>query len=412
MASAILKNMIITESKNTHMEHIEDLIFNDGVEGTRNAILFLRDLRDMLSGHSAASKDITVKWDGAPAIFAGIDPSDNKFFIAKKGIFNKTPLLYKSVLEIKRDPKLPKELKTSFEIAFKEFSKLNIKGGVYQGDLMFTRSSVKTEEIDGESHYTFQPNTIVYAVPANSAAGRQVARARIGVVWHTTYTGKSLQTMSASFGKSIVNKLNNPATVWMQDATYKDVSGTATFTAAETKALTSILSAAGTTFTQISGDALRYIQNDEELKAKIKQYNNTHVRAGNPFPNPKQHLKGLFNYIEDWFQKEIDKKKTPAGKKTWEDKRKAVINKVFLNATDLVNMFVLMNQIISAKQMIINKLNKASAIGTFLRTKGGLRTTNQEGFVAIDNVSGAVKLVDRLEFSRANFSPDILKGWQ
>lgn len=394
------------------MEHIEDLIFNDGVDGARNAILFLRDLRDMLSGHVKTAKNITVKWDGAPAIFAGIDPADDKFFIAKKGIFNKTPLLYKSILEIRKDSKLPKELKASFETAFKEFSKLNIKGGVYQGDLMFTKSSVKTEKIDGEAHYTFQPNTIVYAVPVDSAAGRQIARARIGVVWHTTYTGKSLQTMSASFGRPIVNKFNNPATVWMQDATYKDVSGSATFTASETEKMASLLSTAGSMLQKISGDALRYIQNDEELKGKIKQYNNTHVRAGNPFPNPKQHLKGLFDYIEDWFQKEIDKKKTPAGKKTWEDKRKAVTNKVFVNANDLVNMFALMNHIISAKQMIINKLNKANAIGTFLRTRNGLKTTNQEGFVAIDKVAGAVKLVDRLEFSRANFSPEILKGWQ
>jgi hypothetical protein len=404
--------VLLTESKNTHMEHIEDLIFNDGVDGARNAINFLRDLRDMLSGHSRAPKNITVKWDGAPAIFAGIDPADGKFFIAKKGIFNKTPLLYKSVLEIKRDKKLPKELKYLFEIAFKQFSKLNIKDGVYQGDLMFTKNSIKKEKIEGEDYYTFHPNTIVYAIPVNSHGGRVVARAQIGIVWHTTYTGKSLESMSASFGKPIINKFNHPASVWMQDATYKDVSGTATFTSDENATVTSILSAAGTEFRKIKGNALRFIQNDEELKTKIKTYNNTHVRAGVPFPSPKDHVKGLYDYVDTWYQKEIDKKKTPASKQVWEEKRKNITQNVFIYSEDLTNMFTLMNHIINAKQIIINKLNKASSINTFLRTRTGFKTTSQEGFVAIDKVAGAIKLVDRLEFSRANFSPDILKGWQ
>ena len=71
-----------------------------------------------------------------------------------------------------------------------------------------------------------------------------------------------------------------------------------------------------------------------------------------------------------------------------------------------------MNVITQAKQMVIDKLNKASSIGTFLRTNKGLEATNQEGFVAIDKLGSAVKIVDRMEFSRANFSPDVLKGWQ
>lgn len=402
----------LTEAKNTHMEHVEDLIFNDGVSGARNAINFLRDLRNMLAGHTRSHHNVTVKWDGAPAIFAGIDPTDGKFFIAKKGIFNKTPLLYKSVLEIKRDKKLPKELKYSFELAFKQFSKLNIKSGVYQGDLMFTKNSIKKEKIEGEDYYTFHPNTIVYAIPVNSHGGRVVARAQIGVVWHTTYTGKSLESMSASFGKPIINKFNHPASVWMQDATYKDVSGTATFTSEETAEITSIISAAGSQLQKIKGEALKFIQNHEELKTKIKTYNNTHVRAGIAFPSPKNHIKGLYAYIDDWYQKEIDKKKTQASKQAWEQRRTDMIQHVFVHSEDLINMFVLMNHIIDAKQIIINKLNKASSINTFLRTRTGFKITSQEGFVAIDKVAGAIKLVDRLEFSKANFSPDILKGWQ
>ena len=58
-------------------------------------------------------------------------------------------------------------------------------------------------------------------------------------------------------------------------------------------------------------------------------------------------------------------------------------------------------------------MNKAASIKTFLKTKDGFEVTGVEGFVAIDHLTGgAVKIVDRMEFSRANFSADILKGWQ
>ena len=89
--------------KNTHMTHLEDLILDGGVKGARQAILALRSLRDMLQGNSKAPVDVTVKWDGAPAIFAGTDPRDGKLFIAKKGVFNKDPKVYKSYDDIEED---------------------------------------------------------------------------------------------------------------------------------------------------------------------------------------------------------------------------------------------------------------------------------------------------------------------
>src|SRR6056300_1508882 len=96
-------NQFLIEAKNTHMEHIEDLILNDGVDDARHAINFLRDLRDMLVGHSKTSISRTVKWDGAPAVFVGIDPSDGQFFVAKKGVFNKDPKVYKTPADVKAD---------------------------------------------------------------------------------------------------------------------------------------------------------------------------------------------------------------------------------------------------------------------------------------------------------------------
>ena len=399
----------ITEAKNTHMEHLEDLIFNEGVDGTRKAINFLRDLRDMLAGHGKGKVNATVKWDGAPAIFAGYDPKDGKFFVAKKGLFNKNPDMYKTNADLR---KLSPELGKKFAIALKQFSKMNFpKGKVFQGDVMFSGNDVKTTTIDGIKYYTFHPNTIVYAVPVDSQAGRLIKTAKIGVVWHTTYTGRTIKDMSASFGKGITKMLRANRGVWMVDATYNDVTGNATFTSEETATLTSHLSTAGTLFRQISAQALNTIRDNEELKIKIKTYNNTFVREGVPFPNPKAHAKGLYNYITEWYQKEINKKKTQKAKDAWEAKRDAVMKDVFAHAIELVKMFELMNELIQAKQMVVEKMQKASKLSTFLRTTKGFKVTGEEGYVAIDKIGNAVKIVDRLEFSRANFSPSVIKGW-
>lgn len=401
----------IKEEKNMHMEHVEDLIFNEGVNGTRKAINFLRDLRDMLAGHSKNKVTATVKWDGAPAIFAGIDPRDGKFFVAKKGVFNKEPKVYKTNAEVDADTS--GDLAAKLKVALKELSKLGIKSGVYQGDLMFTDDK-KVETIDGEKYITFHPNTIVYAVPYDSELGKKIRSAKIGVVWHTTYTGQSFETMTASFGKSIVNKFNDVPSIWMDDANYKDYSGTATFTADETKKVTEVLSRAGTLFNSISAQTLNGISNDEDLLLAVKTFNNSKIRKSEQIVDTRAHVRELFHYIHDRYQKEIDKKKTAAGKSKQEETRKKVLNFfAHHDQNQIVAIFDLANLIVEAKNMIIAKMNQAGHISTFLHTANGFKTTGVEGFVAIDHLSGgAVKIVDRMEFSKANFSADIIKGWQ
>jgi len=401
----------LKEEKNTHMEHVEDLVFNEGVNGTRNAINFLRSLRDMLAGNTKSPITSTVKWDGAPAIFAGIDPSDGKFFIAKKGIFNKSPKIYKTPAEIDADTS--GDLAAKFKIALKEFSKFGIKSGVYQGDLMFTDDKA-TLEINGEKYITFHPNTIVYAVPYDSMLGKKIRAAKIGVVWHTTYEGKSFENMQASFGKPIVNKFNTSSSVWMDDANYKDYSGTATFTAEETKKVTDVLSRAGALFNSISAQTLNGISNDEDLLLAVKTFNNTKIRKMEQISDTRAHVRELFHYIHEKYQKEIEKRKTPTGKKTQEDSRTKILSFfAHHDQNQIVAIFDLVNLLVEAKKMIIEKMNKAGHISTFLKTKTGFKTTGVEGFVAIDHLKGgAVKIVDRMEFSYANFSPEILKGWQ
>jgi len=398
--------------KNLHLEHLEDEILNFGVDGGRAAINFLRSLRDMLAGSSRSSVNMTVKWDGAPAIFAGIDPEDDKFFVAKKSVFNVNPKLYKTEGEI--DDDLSGVLNSKFKIALREFSKLGITG-VLQGDLMFT-DDIKTSTINGEKYYTFQPNTIVYAAPVNSNIGRIFNRAKIGIVWHTTYKGNSLPDMKASFGADI-SKLTKTSSVWMDDATYKDVSGKATFTQRETESVTAILSETGKTFNKINGPKLRaFLRLQDSMTgtlagASLKTYNNSKVRTGEKITNPAAHAKGYEKWVFASIKKQIDKAKSDKGKKKYTDMQKEYVREIRRHTVNLVQVITFQNLLVDAKSQIVNKLNSVKGLtDTFILTSNGYKVTNPEGYVAIDRVSGdAVKLVDRMEFSFNNFTA--VKAW-
>mgnify|MGYP001238667536 FL=1 len=398
--------------KNLHLEHLEDEIINFGVDGGRAAINFLRSLRDMLAGASRSSVNMTVKWDGAPAIFAGIDPEDGEFFVAKKSVFNVNPKLYKTDAEIDAD--LSGALVSKFKIALEEFSKLGIKG-VLQGDLMFT-DDVETTTIDKEKYYTFQPNTIVYAIPVDSDLGAVIKKANIGIVWHTTYTGDALQDMKASFGADI-KSLSKSSSVWMDDATYKDVSGKATFNAKETDKITAILSQTGKTFQKINSGALtKFLKLQDSLTgvlagASLKTYNNSKVRAGQKISNPNKHAVGYVRWVDMSVQKQIDKVKTPAAKKKYTKIQKEYMREFSKLTNTLITVITFQNLLLDAKTQIINKLNSVKGLtDTFIKTSNGFKVTNPEGYVAIDRVSGnAVKLVDRMEFSFNNFTA--IKSW-
>ena len=398
--------------KNLHLEHLEDEIINYGVDGGRAALNFLRSLRNMLAGANRSSVNMTVKWDGAPAIFAGIDPEDDKFFVAKKSVFNVSPKLYKTNAEIDAD--LSGALNSKFKIALAEFSKLGIKG-VLQGDLMFT-DDLESDTIDGVKYHTFQPNTIVYAVPVDSDIGKTIKKAKIGVVWHTTYTGDALQDMKASFGVNI-SGLRTPSSVWMDDATYKDTAGRSTFTKEETAEVTKSLSATGKTFQRISAPKLRsFIALQESMTgtlagASLKTYNNSKVRAGEIIKNPAQHAKGYEKWVQISIQKQIDKVKSPAGKKKYQNQQKEYVREVRKHTGNLIQIITFQNQLVDAKMQIVKKLNSVKGLtDTFIKTSNGFKVTNPEGYVAIDRVSGgAVKLVDRMEFSFNNFTA--IKAW-
>jgi hypothetical protein len=396
----------ITEQKNTHMTHIEDLVIYGGVNGTRQAINALRELRDMLKGSHDGS--VSVKWDGAPAVFAGIDPSDGKFFVAKKGIFNKNPKVYKSAADIDADTS--GDLASKLKDALKYLPELGITG-VVQGDFLFGPGDLSTTKIKGESYLTFHPNTIVYAVPANSPEAKIIRSAKIGIVWHTTYTGNTFESMRASYGVD-VSRFKQSRNVWSQDAMLRDLTK-ATMSKNETEEVNEYLSEAGKLFNQIAGSTLRELESNGQLAQLIETYNNTFVRRGVIIGDTGRHVSGLINWIRARYKKEIDAKKTEKGKSAGQKKLDEILT--FFSPTNKENLkriFDLQKLIVFAKLKLINSLNKLQNIQTFVKTRNGFKVTGAEGFVAIDTLGGdAVKIVDRMEFSYNNFSPNILKGW-
>ena len=396
----------ITEQKNTHMTHIEDKVLYGGVAGTREAILALRSLRDALGGvHDGR---VSVKWDGAPAVFAGVDPRDGRFFVAKKGIFNKSPVVYKSNADIDADTS--GDLNAKLKMALQYLPELGIKG-VVQGDFLFANDDVKTERIKGKNYVTFHPNTIVYAIPADTEMAKTVKAAKIGIVWHTTYIGKTFETMKASYGVD-VSKFRNSTNVWSQDAMLRDMTQFS-MSASDTEEVNDLLSQAGRIFNQISGSTLRELERNQTLAQHIETFNNSYVRRGEVVTDTTAHVNKLIRWIRDKYAKEIQSRKTEAGKRTQRGKLNDLL--IFFSASNKLNlkrMFDLQKMIVLAKLKLINILNKLNGSKTFLKTRRGYRVTGQEGYVAIDKLGGdAVKIVDRMEFSFANFSPTILKGW-
>jgi hypothetical protein len=394
------------EGKNVHLEHLEDNVLNHGVSGAREAIDFLRSLRNMLAGHTGTNMNVTTKWDGAPAIFAGINPENDKFFVGTKSVFAKNAKLNYTDEDI--DANHPGEgLNQKLKLALAFLPKLGIKG-VLQGDMMFSKGDIKHETIDGEDYIIFQPNTIVYAVPTKSKLAQAMLAAQIGVVFHTSYSGKTLETMKASFNIDI-GHLKTTKDVWFRDASFTDASGSATFTEEETAAITSILSQAGRVFQTIPALTLNRIAASDVFLTQIKTFNNTKVREGKKIADTRIHTQELINWIEAKMNKEVLAAKKEETKQKRLKEKNEVVRFYRSNAVYLKQIFDLMNLIVDAKLMIIRKLETIRSIGTFVRTDDGFRITAPEGFVAVDHLGKALKLVDRLEFSHKNFTAQ--KAW-
>ena len=397
-----------TKEKNTHLEHLEDDIINRGSQGGVNAINFLNAVRNMLAGNIGGKLNMTVKWDGAPAVFCGQNPENGKFFVGTKSVFNVTPKINYTTSDIARNHggNLAKKL----AICLRELPKLGMNG-IYQGDLLFTRGDLKAAAIGGEKMITFTPNTITYAVPADSDIAKRITRAKLGIVFHTVYTGKKMTELTAGFGSI---KGQGPASIFLASASYRDTSGSSTFNKGELRQFDSLIRMAQGSLSKAKPmlDEMSKSSMSDQLSVgyRLKTFFNHYIR------NSKQGMdkvrvmqKSFRDYYENILQAEIDSKKTDKGKEKYIKAQKEGLR--FIDRNQQALYFAIASHISlgNAKNFLINKLSQVQSIGNFLRTPNGYKVTAPEGYVAVDRVAGAIKLVDRLEFRRANFTAE--KDW-
>ena len=392
-----------TQDKNTHLEHLEDDIINRGAKGGENAINFLKSVRNMLAG-SAGGVNMTVKWDGAPAIVCGVNPENGKFFVGTKSVFNKTPKINYTTSDIRRNH--GGEVAKKLQVCLANLSRLNIRG-ILQGDLLFT-DDLKLINIDGEKMVSFTPNTITYAVPVDSDIGKRIAKARMGIVFHTQYSGKSMDSLSASFGT--VRGAGN-RNVFLASAGYKETA--VMFNKRELSRFDAQIRMAEGSLSKAAPilDLMSKTSSDQlSVGFRLKTYFNYFIKNSNSSMGKVATMQEQFrDYFNNILQAEIDAKKTPRGKERFIRAQKDGLR--FIDRNKRALYFAIASHITlgNCKNTLLQKMNQIQSIGNFIRTSKGYRVTAPEGYVAVDKVAGAVKLVDRLEFSRQNFT--MPKGW-
>ena len=398
---------LLTESaKNTHLEHLEDLIFNSGYAGAQAALDYVESLRQMLAEGTGTTTKLTVKWDGSPAVICGIDPEDGKFFVGTKSVFSKgEPKRCKSKRDIEKWYSDKPELAAKLLSALTHLPKIGI-GAVVQGDLMFTEGDVSRVEINGQDCYVFTPNTITYAVPVDSDLGQRIARAKIGIIFHTLYQGESIDNMQASFGVNVTS-LTPHSDVWFDDATYKDYTGIASLTPDENTKIQRQLAATLTTMEKIGQQRFDIILTNKEFARNIKPFINKMVRQGSQVGEPTEFLKQFVSHYNAEMMKDIETLSGGVEGRAAQNRLAKIKEKeqwMADNANTLLGILATYKRVIELKHMVLGKIQQVEGIGTFQKTNDGYKVTAPEGFVAIGHDGGAVKLVDRLEFSRTNFT--------
>ena len=405
------------EDKNTHLDHAEELVFMQGTEGIKRVVGTFTKLLNTLDGDGGGDA-ITTKWDGSPAVFAGTDPEDGKFFVGTKGVFAQKAKLNKSPEDIetnhpdttKNDEPVSKAgLRSKLNTSLEHLKNLGIEG-VLQGDLLFTKGDLKQVTVEGKPHLAFKPNTISYVVPANSETAKEMQAADIGIVFHTSYSGNSMDEMKATFGFD-ASKLRPSKNVWFTDARIKDVSGQVQLSKENSAKIRSAIKE----LSSMSVDANTFKALNQkiggiELVNAIKAHANAPIRSGQALEQDADKFAQEFLVaLEQKFDDAVAKLKTGPEGKAGQAKLAAksqVSDIINNNKKQIADMYKAYLKTEAVKMMFQKKMKNIKAIDSFIeQPDGSLKVTDPEGFVIVDHIGRAMKIVDRLEFSAANFAP-------
>ena len=396
-------------AKNTHLEHLEDSILLDGKEGAQDAFMFLDELMRVFSTASSNGTKITTKWDGAPAIFCGKYPGSDFFFVGTKSIFNVGAKINFSEKDVDKNHGNSPGLAAKLKDCLRYLPELGIEG-VAQGDLLFTDDKTK-KKINGQDCVIFHPNTITYCIPKEDELYAKAVSAKLGVVFHTEYTGNEIKSMNAKFGYD-VSKLNDSKDVLVLSAETGELGKDTLLSVEENKKVNTLRTQSESL---VAGNLLDTIAEHNASKdqlamgTRLKIFFNQYVRQGRKMGTTKAVINEFKEYYMGVGQKEADKLKTAKGKAGKLSKVYNGLDIIKDNEKDMAKTIDLYKNLQSAKEVFIRKLEKGERFGTYLRTENGYDITAPEGYVAILEGEKAVKLVDRLAFSTANFNVE--KNW-
>ena len=431
LLSLALRESNITGSRNKHMTHIEDLIILGGAEGIEHALDTFNSLYLEFKGETPKSqRRVSVKIDGAPAVFVWSSfPGLRGPGLSMKGLFAKTPkaaYTAEEVIEVfgkDNQGNIRQDLVNKLTAMLRYIPQLGIpEGEIWQGDFLYDRESVHLQNIDDEPYYTFHPNTIVYAVPVHSDNGARMEESEVGVVWHTVYTGDSVENASSSFTAKAEN-LNNVPQVFSTDPYIKSIAGTVTMTAEESEAVDHKLTVAEEMAQQLIGmpNYETVVANEDFIQSFFTVFQNSTIRSGKKVPNPETFIADFTEWAITKVSKQAEKKiaglKTERGKLAAEQKLQQALTTIQETIDESEDVLVLIVELIGVftdiKEVFTHKMDALGNFQAYLQMKSGeIRQTGQEGFAVSDIVGNVVKFIDRTEFSYANFSSDIAKGWE
>jgi len=397
----MLVEEILNEFKRTHLQHIEDIILTDGHAGGTSVIEYFQGILQTLQGSADQPINVSVKWDGAPAVVCGTNPENGRWFVGTKGVFGKTPKLNYTKDDISRNHGTD-DLGQKLLKCLVHLKKLNIQG-IVQGDYMFDRDTLQRQSTAGENQVTFKPNTITYAVPEDSDLGKQMAAAQLGIIFHTTYTGDRIDNLQAKYGADVAAFARTPD-VWFDNATYKNVSGTANFTAEEQAQFTAGMEKLKALLTKVPTNLSAMLGVNKDFLPFFMLFINDQIKKGVLPMDTNEYLKSFAEFYQGRMQQQAAGLKAQKALQLRQQKMKDM--PLFLKQMQkpLAAMMAFYKEVIALKKLTLDKMNKATAIGTFAQTDSGLEVTDPEGFVAVGKTGDAVKLVDRLGFSRKNLT--------
>lgn len=368
-----------------HIEHIEDLPVLFGYEGALLARHYLGSCYSALYGGLYDAR-ISTKFDGSFSIVAGYDPLDEQFFVAKKSIFNKVPVYYKSGEQI-TNSNLRHDLKVKLLWSL-QFLPAIIKEGIFQGDFLYDLHEAKPE---------FQPNTLLYA-PRTKKISDQIADSFIGIAWHTQYVGmigNLSVTTKYKFPESNINVLSIDST-W----TPTDLNTTREFYRAANLFLRDIDLVISKLQRELNGFAAH-----PELPKLFKQYQNARAKGCEY---------GFKYWLDKYFKTEHQARKTARGMKAVLERWVSV--DAALDEFNMIDVRTLVLMIEELKRRLLVEFDKRSndwSVYYVTKHDNHLHPTGHEGYV-ISKSDGRfpVKLVDRKQFSSLNFSSEIKHGWE